>query len=252
MKLNELIDPLTNKGFFQTLYEEESIRPLWLSDSTLSITLDYEYIFNHSGAKTVSSMVEKIYQFTLSEGGTYTDFMTQTVMMFYPRFSKKWDRLYNIYNANYNIMENANLTETSNDTTTENGNFTEDADTSDTTTYNTRDVVTGVTTEGTTINTGYAFNSDADGSPLNKQTGTNEQNGENAHTGTDTSIKNIAQTGTNEKTSETIHTYNRHGSIGVVTPQTMLQQEMSLWTAFDFFGELYKDIDTIFTQNFYE
>lgn len=252
MKLNELINPFFEKGFFQALYDFETIRPIWLSDGMLAITLDFEYIFNHSGDKTVSPLIEKMYQLVLSGDLTPNDFMTQIVAMFYPRFNKKWDRLYNIYNASYNTLENANLTEMSNDTTTENGNFTEDADTSDTTTYNTQDTVTGITTEGTTINTGYAFNSDGNGSPLNKQTDTNEQNGENAHTGTDTNIKNIAQTGTNEKITETAHTYNRHGSIGVVTPQTMLQQEVTLWTAFDFFGELYRDIDTIFTLNIYE
>ena len=77
----------------------------------------------------------------------------------------------------------------------------------------------------------------SDYQPDNRDTGT-EQTTINQATGTD-STENTA-----EQTAETVKsTYNRHGSIGVVTPQNMIQQEREVdkFVIYDYIADSFRD-----------
>lgn len=64
---------------------------------------------------------------------------------------------------------------------------------------------------------------------------------ENEHS--DTHTKNAKQDvhNTEEKTDYT-HNFSRHGNIGVTTTTQMIEGEVSLWTAFNFYKMIYEDI----------
>ena len=77
----------------------------------------------------------------------------------------------------------------------------------------------------------------SDYQPDNRDTGT-EQTTVKQTTGTDSTENTMEQTAETVKT-----TYNRHGSIGVVTPQNMIQQEREVdkFVIYDYIADSFRD-----------
>lgn len=150
-----------------------------------------------------------------------------------PVWSKRnlnsWTKLFATLSFDYNPLENAML----NETTEENRSIDRNQDRTGTaSTQN-----SGTTGVNKTAEHLVSAENASDYQPDNRDTGT-EQTTINQATGTD-STEN-----TTEQTAETVRsTYNRHGSIGVVTPQDMIQQEREVnkFVIYDYIADSFRD-----------
>lgn len=151
----------------------------------------------------------------------------------YFRFGYQWNRLYKYFDANYNVIDNYD--KQSEITTTDTG--------TNTTTLNVQSTEQGTNTAtASTNNDVYAFNS-ANASPLNKSGGQTTNNN-SVDGSTDT-------TGTNTTQNTNTITEHTHGNIGVSTAADMMSKDKEFWINFDFFNQVFKDINTILTLNIY-
>ena len=83
----------------------------------------------------------------------------------------------------------------------------------------------------------------SDYQPDNKDTGTEQTTSEQTTTVNQTTDTDSTES-TTEQTAETVKTiYNRHGSIGVVTPQNMIQQEREVdkFVIYDYIADSFRD-----------
>lgn len=150
-----------------------------------------------------------------------------------PVWSKRnldsWKKLFATLSFVYNPLENALLDET----TEETRNIDRKQDRTGTASMEN----SGTTGVNKTAEHLVSAENASDYQPDNRDTGT-EQTTVNQTTGTD-STENTA-----EQTAETVRsTYNRHGSIGVVTPQNMIQQEREVdkFVIYDYIADSFRD-----------
>lgn len=150
-----------------------------------------------------------------------------------PVWSKRnldsWTKLFATLSFDYNPLENALL----NETTEETRNIDRKQDRTGTASMQN----SGTTGVDKTAEHLVSAENASDYQPDNRDTGT-EQTTVNQTTGTD-STENTA-----EQTAETVKsTYNRHGSIGVVTPQNMIQQEREVdkFVIYDYIADSFRD-----------
>ena len=150
-----------------------------------------------------------------------------------PVWSKRnldsWTKLFATLSFDYNPLENALLDET----TEETRNIDRKQDRTGTASTE-NSGTTGVNTIAEHL---VSAENASDYQPDNRDTGT-EQTTTAQTTGTD-STEN-----TTEQTAETVKTtYNRHGSIGVVTPQNMIQQEREVdkFVIYDYIADSFRD-----------
>ena len=150
-----------------------------------------------------------------------------------PVWSKRnldsWTKLLATLSFDYNPLENALLDET----TEETRNIDRKQDRTGTASMEN----SGTTGVNKTAEHLVSAENASDYQPDNRDTGT-EQTTMNQATGTD-STEN-----TTEQTAETVKsTYNRHGSIGVVTPQNMIQQEREVdkFVIYDYIADSFRD-----------
>lgn len=150
-----------------------------------------------------------------------------------PVWSKRnlnsWTKLFATLSFVYNPLENALLDET----TEETRNIDRKQDRTGTASMEN----SGTTGVNKTAEHLVSAENASDYQPDNRDTGT-EQTTVNQTTGTD-STENTA-----EQTAETVKsTYNRHGSIGVVTPQNMIQQEREVdkFVIYDYIADSFRD-----------
>lgn len=167
--------------------------------------------------------------------------------MIYQMYNQKWQRNYEVFMAEYNPIENYSMTqkETPNISTkhTVSDNFQQK-----TTTDNTTQV--SVTENGGGQNNVYGFNTTNSPAPndtfSNNKTTTTvaadpNQNKSNT-TYTQNGYTEDSETGTRELT--------RSGNIGVTTSQQMIQSDIDLWK-WNFFEEVFRDVDKILTTRIY-
>lgn len=256
----------------------QSYNPPW-GELNINLDLDMYYYGNVSGNKIISPLVEKLLN---SETGVLEDEdLSILARIVYNMYNKKWDRLWGVFQSEYNPTENYNMVETGNETSnlTHGETVTRTDNLTQTRTDNLTHTKTGTETENPnitesrnqTINSNttdniYGFNS-ADASPANSgtqqntnvdtmnRTGSNtmQYNTSDTDTGTqqntNTGTETHAHTGTDENEKE--HNLTRHGNIGVTTTQQMLQSEIELWQ-WDFFNNvLFPDIDRVLTIQIY-
>lgn len=150
-----------------------------------------------------------------------------------PVWSKRnldsWKKLFATLSFVYNPLENAMLDET----TEETRNIDRKQDRTGTASTEN----SGTTGVNKTAEHLVSAENASDYQPDNRDTGT-EQTTINQATGTD-STEN-----TTEQTAETVKsTYNRHGSIGVITPQNMIQQEREVdkFVIYDYIADSFRD-----------
>ena len=144
--------------------------------------------------------------------------------MVYNINAKKWEHLFNVYNAEYNPIENTDFIETIKEHTESEGNV-------DTTTSASGQA------SNTQSDTRYGFNSSsAVGDKGSSSSGSNSSSGTS---GTDTDS-------TVDHTSE----HRKHGNIGVTENVTMLQHEVEFWK-WSFIDQVCRDICDIIALSIY-
>lgn len=240
-------------------------------DSGISTTfLDMGY-YSRSAQKIVTPIVIDISD---NSQPLDTEQRTKLAGIVFTLFSRKWERFWNVLNAEYNPISNYDMTETesigvdihdvrsntgtitnvTDDTLRETGTVTNvvDTDTSQTGTVSdsgTNSVDNGIF--GFNSNTAVSSNS-SDGSVSNTRTDNLHGTDDTTDTRTDnltkdrdisdTETRNIYDNLTGDR--DTQRTLNRSGNIGVTTSQQMIESELELWQ-WNFFKSVYEDIDSI-------
>lgn len=218
--MKKLIEVITtpNESIFYAL---QNFDVPWLEDN-INVELDIDYLFNRSGNKITSSLVDF---FVDRETGKIDDLSMVTLAnVLFTKYGAKWIKEYATLSLEYNPINNYDMIEQmTNDITTHQYGHT-----------NTRTDNTDETTETQKA----AFNSSAY-SPVDKvETKGNAGTIADVESGTNTDTRNYRLT--------------RSGNIGVTTSQQMVESERKLWL-WDFFDSIvYPDIDRVLTINMYD
>ena len=185
--------------------------------------LNQEFYLSHSNDKYISPFVEKLYD----NGKTPVEISSLVAQICYNKFGVKWKKIYSALMTQYNPLENYSMEETR---------------TPDLTDEDTENVGTDISVDRTTNakNKYKGFNADSpviinetDGSEDSTTTGV-KANNETSRTSTHTGTEKL----------------ERAGNIGVTTSQQMLESEFKV-RQYDFYKEMYNDIDTILCLQIY-
>ena len=233
-------------------------------------SLDSLYFFGRSGNKIISPLVEN---YVDANNTIQYNELLELCKIIRNNFYAKWNKIIGIWLIKYVINENTFITEHVDDKTT----------IEHTGTINNENTTTNDLTNNTThgkavesINSGGTTNTkdlSDDNSKSAFGTGNTIHNDTTAYTGTETLTNNLSNKTTNSGTdivtntgtvgntnletrnakdeTTTTHDYNKHGSIGVVTSQHMLEQEFALWLEHNFMDIMFADIDSILTASCY-
>lgn len=246
LRLNEVIG--TNE-IFKTLMEEYTLP--WSEDESINATaLDFEYMGNYSGRKIISPAVSN----NIGDDGKITAAgFDKLCEVCYMMFSKKWTRNWTILTMEYNPIENYSMTEHTE--LTRDNNETHSGKDSKVQTGSVADAHSGtITDSATSSETGRisAFNSNSfQDATQSSGSGGNTRTFNNTDTSTYNNLKD-------EETYEhqidhdddEITDHTRSGNIGVTTSQQMAQSDLDLWR-WNFFYEVFSDIDKVFTISTY-
>lgn len=225
-----LPDPLTSEedGIFAALVSKGD-KMSWLSASDAK-QLDLDYIYSHSGDKTISPLVAKLLQ--KEDDGETVDLVDQLASYLYLKFADNWMRTYEAYAEEYKPLENYSMEESE----SESGKGSEKGDGNTSTSSK---VTTSTSAEGGM----YGFNS-ASSVP------TDTSKGESTTSGSaDDNVETSSSYSSREDARD--RTLTRHGNIGVTTSQQMLQSELDL-RAYDFIERIFKDCDSVMTLSIYQ
>ena len=107
IRLNEAFDysPISNHGIFHYL---QSLDVPW-KDKNINAHLDYYYHLNHSGKKITSPLID---EFMDSTNKISSENIAEIANIIYSLFGTTWDRLWDVYNIEYNPINNYDMTET--------------------------------------------------------------------------------------------------------------------------------------------
>lgn len=230
--LNKMIEVYTNYPTNGGVFSPMANAP-WIDDMT-GTNLDIAYLDGHSGERYCSNIINR----RLNDSNVLsTDNRTLISNILWSMFGIQWTKLWaTMKPADYNPLTNYQMTED------ESGNH------SDTRTPDLTHKHTGTDTdEGQTVlntqNNLWGFNSESS-IPSDMQDGTNTANNTNTRDLTDT------ETGTDTTTGENTRKLTRTGNIGTNTFQNLLQQERNIWM-YDFFEQVFKDVDSVLTIPIY-
>ena len=233
MKVQRLNEVIGTNEIFKTIMTNYTLP--WSEDETITdALLDFEYINNYSGRKIISPAVSN----NLGTDGKITAAGFEKLCdVCYMMFNKKWTRNWTILNMEYNPIENYAMNEhtvlTRDNKESHSG-----------TDSNVRTGSVGVSASSSGENKVSAFNS-SEYQPADSSTGS----GSNT-----TTFNNLTDAEThghiidNDDTETTDHT--RTGNIGVTTSQQMAESDLQLWR-WNFFYEVFADIDNVFTVSTY-
>lgn len=217
-------------GIFEALYSIGVELP-W-SDSVDSIVLDIEYFGNRSGGKFAAPVIMNLLGNETELIETDRQLLARII---WTKFGEPWKHLWETNVVAYNPIHNYNMTDRremakgesetkvgqgSSVDTTEHGRGTES-----------KEYVAGIN------------NTDEFGKLSNRNT--SQESGETSVTGTD-NRKDDSVRASNE-----VETTTRSGNIGVTTTQAMLIAEREVWM-WNFFDQVYKDIDSVLALPFYD
>lgn len=229
--LNKMIDVYANYPTDGGVFSPMANAP-WVGKMT-GLNLDIAYLDGHSGERFCSNIISR----RLDDSDVLSsDNRTLIANILWAMFGIQWTRLWATMNPNYEPLTNYKMTEDETGTHT-------DTRTPDLTRKHTgTDKDEGSTTLNTQNNL-WGFNSESS-IPSDMQDGTNTANSTNTRDLTDT------ETGTDVTAGENIRKLTRTGNIGTNTFQNLLQQERNLWM-YDFFEQVFKDVDSILTIPIY-
>lgn len=211
-------------GIFHQLYElTQELTPTyefpWLTEA-VAYALDVDYLESQSGDKLLSDLAYRFAPIppTLLTRLTFWVRITNIVLA---KYYKRWQRMYNVYNVQYNPIENYNMYEKV---------------TPDLKNNSTSKTKTDYT--NTESNDTYGFNSS---NPVHANKTTITTQGALDDNKVETETK---QTGKSET--------ERSGNIGVTTSQQMLESELKLWEWNFIQDVIYKDIDSVIADDIYD
>lgn len=195
-------------------------------------TLDIEYFGNHSGAKLSAPLVVNL----LNGGDQLTEQQMETLArIIWTKFGEPWKRLWATNVVEYNPIHNYNMSDVRELNRGESEARATHDSSVDTTTH-------GRTNEAKDYVAG--LNSTDENGKFSGRS-VSEEGGTTGVTGTvdrkDDSVK-----AANERETTT-----RSGNIGVTTTQQMLTAERDLWV-WNYFDQIYKDVDTVLALNIYD
>lgn len=241
-------------GFFMHLRALPSAdrRFPWLPDNDSAVYLDTLYFLNHSGKKLIAPLIEAFLDSdgTITTGGMST--AANAVAFKYERnWLKLWDTMIVAYDPtnNYNVVTTRELSK--NDSEDESLN---------TTRTGTESVDHGLTQETThgktnTENTSVFGYDSAANAPVPSDRVVSEDSGTTTvgNSGTDTTERDLYDDSSRLKSSEGQENEEIHkkGVIGTVSIQKLISEERGLWI-WNFFDQVFKDIDSELTIPFYD
>lgn len=265
MKMNQirLIETLTTpiNSFFTAL---QAFAVPW-QEENINLELDSYYIYVHSGQKQISGLVN-VFIGTVDHKLS-SESLTFIANILFAMYGKKWKKLWDTLEFEYNPISNYDMTERMIDDTTErNGTETidESIDSSGSVSHGKTDTTTNnlLSTENnnrTTTRDIQGFNSD-DYVPSDK-TAESTVDATKADTGTQTTVASGTDRNTNDTdrdysrdTSDTSvrnYTLTRSGNIGVTTSQQMIESERKLWLWNFFKAVVFPDLDDALTIEYY-
>ena len=249
MKIQRLNEVIGTNEIFKTIMTNYTLP--WSEDEDITDTLlDFEYINNYSGRKIISPAVSN----SLGTDGKITSAGFEKLCdVCYMMFNKKWTRNWTILNMEYNPIENYAMTEHS--VLTRDNNETHSGKDSTTQTGSAANAHTGTISDSSTSSDTSqvsAFNSSSFQDSA-KDTGTagNTRTFNNTDTTTFNNVKAETTYGQSiEHDDEETTDHTRTGNIGVTTSQQMAESDIQLWR-WNFFYEVFADIDNVFTVSTY-
>ena len=198
------------------------LAPIWVYAFPDRSELD-TYFYLHYGERTA---FEKCLDRYADNTGKITgDNLKALADMLYHVNAKKWEHLFNVYNAEYSPIENTDVYEMVKEKTNSVGRIVTDSDST-------------FTPDSTTTNKRAGFNSS---SMVNESS--------SSTSGEDTTALDSTVDSEGERTHETEH--RKHGNIGVTENTTMLQHEVDFWK-WSFIDSICKDICDIIALSIYE
>lgn len=266
--LNEAYSDYETKGGLFS-----NIGDLPWNSTMVGAQMDTLYFDTHSGERFGSRIITK----RVGDDGSLSSADRKTIStIVYARFRTQWIRLWATMYPTYDPLINYQMEETieGTESSTRTPDLTkgdtgtvqstgQDKRTPNITRKGTGTVKDDGTTSGNTQNNLWGFNSPTSvPSDMSDVTGTNENTTtrdltEN-ETGTDTTDKtntdtynrSYTETGTDTTAGTSSRKLTRKGNIGTNTFQNLLQQERNLWV-YDFFEQVFKDVDSILTIPIY-
>lgn len=223
-------DVITNGGIFTAL---NNLNVPWKNDVTAS-SLDLEYYFNISGQKTISPLLRKI----LGTGETLTPAnLVSLSNVIYNMFGRNWEEIYATMNYEYDPLVNYDMTESESATidTTDETSHTGTVGNSST------ESATG-SGSGSTESGLYGFNSATAVNDSESETTTSNTN---SVTGSNTRTDNLTDESTGNR--EESRTLTRSGNIGVMTAQSLISEQRSLWLWNFFYTVVFPDVNKVLT-----
>ena len=220
-----------DEGIFDALAEVAGDLLPW-ADAADSEYLNFDYFGNHSGAKYPAPVVMLL----LDDNEELTESARlKLASIIWAKFREPWSHLWLTNEISYNPIHNYNMSDTrtlvrgdsdSRATTSESSQSTEHGKTDDTTEF-----VYGLN------------NTDQDGKKSDRIS--SQEGGETTVT--------YGQSGFSDGVAarEETETTQRSGNIGVTTTQQMMEAERNVWL-WNFFDQVYKDIDTVLSLPIYD
>ena len=227
--------PLTD-GIFAHI---ETVAGQALPWETSAAVLDADYIYNHSGCKSVAPLVRAFVKENANGKLTAAQLDTLAAVI-WGRYGEQWAKLYNVFSLTYDPIENYSMTESETETGTNTGTVGESGTDSETLSRTTHGE-SGTTADGSI----YGYDSSTP-SPSDKQETATESDG----TESETASRSRSNTRTDNLAHSITRTHTRAGNIGTLTAQAMIESEIKLWQ-YDFYKIVFDNIDTILTIPIY-
>ena len=243
--LNEAIPQMkTGTGFFSKFNE-----PVWSEDFETPSQLDIFFAMTYGekyGAPIINAFTDD------TTGEIDNESLTSFAAMIYNIRGKEWERLYSVYTAEYNPIENTDVTETFTDQKTGSGT------TGNTKTLNTQTANSGqgsVTSSGSSSGSNasnvFGFDSvSAVGDTTGSDSSTTQASTTSSNSNTVTDTGTITDSGTHSDTESITHNLRRHGNIGVMTMAQLAGGEIELWK-WTFIIQIMQDICDLITLKVY-
>lgn len=272
INLNKMIDVYSNYPTDGGVFSPMVSAP-W-ADTMSGTNLDILYLDGHSGERYCSNFINH----RLNDSDVLSsDNRTLIANILWAMFGIQWTRLWaTMKPVDYDPLTNYKMEETVEGT--ESSTRTPDLTKGDTGTVQTtgqdkrtpnltRNGTGTVNDNGSATNTNqngiWGFNSStsvpsdmSDGTATNENTTTRDltetETGTDTtdHTNTDTYNRSYTETGTDTTAGTSSRKLTRTGNIGTNTFQNLLQQERNIWM-YDFFEQVFKDVDSVLTIPIY-
>ena len=229
MRLSEVLTD--SQGIFTQIMTAHLVP--WAEDETITgALLDFEYMLNQSGDKIISPAVYK----SLTDGELTTADFNKLCDVAFMMYGKRWARLWEILTAEFNPLNNYDMSETK---YIDHGHVETNSGT-DTTNRTGTDTITHT---GDTESEVSAFNS-----------GTYQDSTKDTQNTTDLDTRNMTDSLIHghvlTNSGRDTETLTRAGNIGVMSSQSLARETVDLWK-WNYFYDIFRDIDSIFTITTY-